>query len=52
MYTHFDYDDVDDDGNPIAYTADGQVVKLNDIHTWHVRHPLEAKHYEKKEDKG
>ena len=52
MYTHFEYDDVDDDGNPVAYTADGQVIKLNDIKTWQIRYPLEPTQHEKKEDKG
>jgi hypothetical protein len=40
MYTEFPFDDQDDYGNPIGYTADGQVVRLT-VPTYHVRHPLE-----------
>jgi len=40
VYTHFPFDDVDDDGNAIGYTADGQPVNLNSISTWEVRYPL------------
>lgn len=40
MYTHFPFDEQDDDGNAIGYTADGQPVNLNTISTWGVRYPL------------
>jgi hypothetical protein len=39
-WTVFPYDDQDSVGNPVAYTDDGQPVRLT-VPTYEVRHPLE-----------
>lgn len=39
MHTEFPFDQQDNDGNPIGYTADGQRVRLT-VSTYQVRHPL------------
>jgi len=37
-YTTFPYDDVDESGHPVAYTRDGQCVRLTeDVDQWEVR---------------